>query len=112
VSQNLADQSCPPCTAATPKLTPAEIATLAAQLPDWGIEPGPRLRRAFAFPDFLSALDFVNQSALLAEELAHHPDILLAWGKAEFTIWTHAIGGLSRADFILAAKISRLNAGA
>ena len=54
------------------------------------------------------ALDFVNRVGMLAEEQGHHPDILLAWGKADITLWTHKIDGLSESDFIMAAKIDRL----
>ena len=44
----------------------------------------------------------------VAEEQGHHPDILLSWGKAEITLWTHKIDGLTESDFIMAAKIDRL----
>jgi 4a-hydroxytetrahydrobiopterin dehydratase len=52
----------------------------------------------------------VNRVGALAEEQGHHPDILLAWGKAEITLWTHKIDGLTESDFIMAAKIDRLQA--
>ena len=66
------------------------------------------LKRAFSFADFRSALAFVNRVGEIAEEQGHHPDIFLAWGKAEVTIWTHKIDGLTESDFILAAKIDQL----
>jgi len=50
----------------------------------------------------------VNQVGELAEQQGHHPDILLAWGKAEITLWTHKINGLTESDFIMAAKIDQL----
>jgi 4a-hydroxytetrahydrobiopterin dehydratase len=50
----------------------------------------------------------VNRVGALAEEQGHHPDIFLAWGKAEITLWTHKINGLTESDFIMAAKIDRL----
>ena len=50
----------------------------------------------------------MNRVGALAEEQGHHPDILLAWGKAEITMWTHKIDGLTESDFIMAAKIDRL----
>ena len=62
----------------------------------------------FAFGDFREALAFVNKVGEIAESEGHHPDILLAWGKAEITIWTHKINGLTESDFILAAKIDKL----
>ena len=66
------------------------------------------LARSYTFPDFRTALAFVNKVGALAEEQGHHPDILLAWGKVEITIWTHKVDGLTESDFILAAKIDRL----
>ena len=57
---------------------------------------------------FKKALAFVNRVGDIAEEQGHHPDILLGWGKAEITLWTHAINGLSESDFIVAAKIDKL----
>jgi 4a-hydroxytetrahydrobiopterin dehydratase len=69
---------------------------------------GHHLKRAFSFPDFRAALVFVNRVGELAEEQGHHPDIFLAWGKAEITTWTHKIDGLTESDFILAAKIDQL----
>jgi len=66
------------------------------------------LRREYKFPDFATALEFVNRVGALAEEQGHHPDILLAWGKAEITLWTHKVDGLTESDFIMAAKIDRL----
>ena len=61
-----------------------------------------------AIADFKQALDFVNRVGSVAEEQGHHPDILLSWGKADITLWTHKIDGLTESDFIMAAKIDRL----
>jgi len=69
---------------------------------------GHHVTRAFKFKNFVDALAFVNKVGALAEQQGHHPDIFLAWGKAEVTTWTHSINGLSESDFILAAKIDRL----
>jgi 4a-hydroxytetrahydrobiopterin dehydratase len=66
------------------------------------------IARRYTFPDFRKALDFVNKVGEVAEEQGHHPDILLAWGKAEITLWTHKIDGLTESDFIMAAKIDRI----
>ena len=78
---------------------------------DWEVSGGgrgARLRKTFRFPDFVSALAFVNRIGEVAEREQHHPDILLSWGRVSLEIWTHAIGGLSENDFILAAKIEEL----
>jgi 4a-hydroxytetrahydrobiopterin dehydratase len=67
------------------------------------------LSKAFTFPDFKTALEFVNQVGAVAEEEGHHPDLCLSWGKVDVTTWTHKIDGLTESDFILAAKIDRLH---
>lgn len=104
----LASKTCVPCKGGIPPLAGDELASLAKQLPHWKVIDGHHLFRSFAFPDFQQALAFTNKAGAIAEEQGHHPDILVAWGKAEVTIWTHKIGGLTESDFILAAKIDRI----
>lgn len=88
-----------------------ESAKLLTAVPGWSIaEDGLSIHRLFTFKDFKEALAFTNQIGALAEDEGHHPDIELAWGKVAVTLSTHAIGGLSENDFILAAKISALSA--
>ena len=79
-----------------------------AKLQGWSVVDGHHLHKHYAFPDFLGALKFTNLVGELAETVGHHPDCLVGWGKVEITIWTHAIGGLHIADFILAAQIDRI----
>jgi 4a-hydroxytetrahydrobiopterin dehydratase len=104
----LAEKTCIPCRGGVPPLTADQIAPLQAQLKDWEVVKNHHLEREFLFPDFKSALAFVNKVGAIAEEQGHHPDIYLAWGKARVTIWTHKIDGLTESDFILAAKIERV----
>ena len=104
----LADKTCVPCRGGVPPVKGAELEALKKQVPGWEVVNEHHLHRAFTFPDFKSALDFVNRAGAIAEEQGHHPDIFLAWGKAEITIWTHKIDGLTESDFVLAAKINRL----
>ncbi|HNJ51293.1 MAG TPA: 4a-hydroxytetrahydrobiopterin dehydratase [Accumulibacter sp.] len=106
----LSEQTCLPCRGGVPALTAREMAPLHAQVPAWTIHDGHHLERRFAFPDFVSALAFVNRVGALAEEVAHHPDLYLAWGKVDVKIWTHKIDGLTTSDFVLAAKIDTLQA--
>ena len=108
MTKSLADKKCVPCRGGTPALKGAELAALKKDVPDWTVTNEHHLNREFRFPDFKQALTFVNQVGEIAEQEGHHPDILLAWGKAGITLWTHAIDGLSESDFILAAKIDRL----
>ena len=106
---SLAAKTCVPCRGGIPPLKGKELTDLQKQVPDWKVVDEHHLLRSFKFPDFKRALEFVNGVGALAEEQGHHPDILLAWGKAEITIWTHKIDGLTESDFILAAKIDRLS---
>ncbi|HKF52709.1 MAG TPA: 4a-hydroxytetrahydrobiopterin dehydratase [Candidatus Acidoferrales bacterium] len=78
------------------------------QVSDWKAVNEHHLTKTFTFPDFKQALAFVNKVGAIAEEQGHHPDILLTWGKAEVTTWTHKIDGLTESDFILAAKIDQI----
>jgi len=105
---DLAEKQCVPCRGGVPPLQGAELDALKKQVPGWEVVNDHHLKKGFSFPDFQRSLDFVNRVGALAEEQGHHPDILLAWGKAEITIWTHKIDGLTESDFILAAKIERL----
>lgn len=105
---SLADKTCVPCKGGVPALKGARIDSLKSELPGWDVIDEHHLHRAFKFPDFQKALDFVNRVGAIAEEQGHHPDVLLAWGKAEITIFTHAINGLTESDFVLAAKIDRI----
>jgi 4a-hydroxytetrahydrobiopterin dehydratase len=60
------------------------------------------------FPDFITAIQFMNKVAELAESEGHHPDISILYNRVQLDLWTHSIGGLSENDFILAAKINQL----
>lgn len=108
---NLHKQKCVPCRGGMPTLSDGEIAELRADVPDWQLTAGDgakALRRTFTFKDFAQALAFTNKVGALAEEQGHHPALLTEWGKVTVTWWTHAIGGLHRNDFIMAAKTDRL----
>ena len=108
---SLADKTCVPCKGGVPALTGEELSRIHHQLPGfarWNVVDEHHIVRSYKFPDFKSALAFVNRVGAIAEEQGHHPDILLGWGKVEITIWTHAVDGLTESDFILAAKIDRL----
>lgn len=111
-ASSLAGERCVPCRAGVPPIGDDEARTLrAAELPDWTIEVVagiPRLSRAFAFPDFASALAFANRVGAVAEAADHHPELRVEWGRVTVGWWTHAIGGLHRNDFVLAARTDRL----
>jgi 4a-hydroxytetrahydrobiopterin dehydratase len=105
---DLAAKTCVPCRGGVPPLKGEQLAPLAKQIPQWQVVNEHHLTRNFTFPDFRQALDFVNGVGAIAEAQGHHPNILLTWGRAEITIWTHKIDGLTESDFILAAKIDQL----
>lgn len=105
---SLAHKKCVPCQGGVPALKPDQIKPLLDQLDDWDVVEDHHLTRNFSFPDFVTALKFVNEVGDLAEQEAHHPDIFLTWGKVGIQIFTHKVDGLTESDFILAAKIDEV----
>lgn len=85
------------------------IKTLLAQLKSkWEIADWKKIKKEFKFTDFKEAMRFVNKVAKLAQAQNHHPDIYIFYNKVVIELWTHAASGLSENDFILAAKIEKL----
>lgn len=106
-SRALASEKCVPCRGGVPPLHGDELRQLKDTLGGgWQVIGEHHLENEFTFPDFATALAFTNQIGAIAEEEGHHPDIYLTWGKVRVTIWTHKIDGLTRSDFVLAAKIA------
>ena len=112
VNTKLSQRSCIACRGDVPPLAGEKLAwwvnKLNSEAKDWQVIDGHHLRKEYAFPDFKSALEFVNKIAVLAEEQGHHPDIELTWGKVVVKLFTHKINGLFDSDFILAAHIEQL----
>src|SRR5438876_10583496 len=106
----LVKKHCAPCEGGVARLTAAKAAEYLQGLPQWKLTAdGQRIRREWRVKDFLTALDFFQRVGRIAEEEGHHPDLhLIGYRNVAIEIWTHAIGGLSENDFILAAKIDRL----
>jgi len=104
---SLAQKHCVPCKGGVPPLQGEELEKLSAQLPDWKVNGGHHLTKTFTFPDFKTALAFVNRAGAVAEAQGHHPDLLLTWGRVDVKTYTHKIDGLTESDFILAAKIDQ-----
>ena len=105
---SLAEKTCTPCRGGVPPLQGEALDKLQAQVAGWQVMDGHHLWKAYTFPDFRTALDFVNKTGAIAEAEGHHPDLFLSWGKVEVKIWTHKIDGLTESDFILAAKIDQI----
>ena len=104
----LARAHCEACAPGTPPLPEEQAAVLSSEVPEWERDGTRSLRREFSFQDFRDAFGFVARAALIAEAEGHHPDIELGWGRASFELTTHAASGLTRNDFVLAAKIDEL----
>jgi pterin-4a-carbinolamine dehydratase len=78
---------------------------LDAGLTGWRVVEGHHLEKEYRFPDFAQALAFVNRIGAIAEELDHHPDVYLAWGKVRVTTWSHDVNAITGRDFRLAARM-------
>lgn len=91
------------------RLTPEAAAEGLKSLPEWS-RSGEAIARTFAFADFAEAMRFVNRLAARAEDVQHHPDILIRWNKVTLTLVTHDAGGLSHKDLEMAAACDRLAA--
>jgi 4a-hydroxytetrahydrobiopterin dehydratase len=104
---NLAEQTTQPVPSGAQPLSREEARELLRNIDAWSLGVH-TLAREFRFRDFREAMEFVNRVAALADEQDHHPDIFVSYNKVQLTLSTHAIGGLSLNDFIVAAKIDLL----
>ena len=107
----LRGSSCRPCEGGVPKLTRGEAQDRLAALDGWELrDGGEAIGRAWKAKDFAAALAFFGRVGELAEAEGHHPDLhLTGYNRAAIELTTHALGGLSENDFILAAKIDALD---
>jgi 4a-hydroxytetrahydrobiopterin dehydratase len=107
---DLTQRRCIPCEGGAPALSPEQIRHYLTLVPDWRLtSDGQRIRREWRVKDFVTAIDFFNRIGRIAEEEDHHPDLHVAgYRNVAVEIWTHAVGGLTENDFILAAKIDTL----
>lgn len=105
----LIQQKCIPCEVGGKPLKADEIAQVLPQLEEkWVVVDNKKLTRDFKFKNFVENIKFVNKVADLAELEGHHPDLHVHYNKLTIELWTHAVGGLSVNDFIVAAKINTL----
>ncbi len=115
-NNNLLDKKCVPCEGGVPPLNHEEVQNLMMQVPGWNLSEeesenlkkfgmGAKISKEYKFKDFIGAVNFVNNVAEIAESEGHHPDIKINYNKVTLELSTHAIGGLSENDFIVAAKI-------
>jgi len=109
--ESLARERCADIRTGTAPLTPEQAGLLAAGVAsDWQIDNG-EIRREFTFTTFNAAFGMATRIALLAEAQGHHPELEVGWGRLLIRLSTHSVGGLSRNDFIMAARIDQLSNG-
>jgi 4a-hydroxytetrahydrobiopterin dehydratase len=108
MKDDLTNKRCRTCELGDGKLQPEEIAAFITHTPLWQTTNNHEISRAFTFPDFKTALAFVDKIGALSEAQGHHPEIAFGWGYVRVTLFTHAVNGLSENDFIMAAKIDKL----
>lgn len=109
--QELSQQSCQACRADSQPLLASQQQPLLMAIPQWHIEliDGiEQLKRVFKFTNFVTAIQFSNKLAALAEQHGHHPAILVEWGQVTVFWWSHKIKGLHENDFVMAAKTDHL----
>jgi len=104
---DLARQKCKPCEGGVEPLTTQEIDALLKQLTGWEYTNGV-IAKSYAFKNYYQTLAFVNAAAWISHREDHHPDITVGYNQCRVAYSTHAIGGLSKNDFICAAKLDRL----
>lgn len=106
---SLADNKCVPCRGGVPPLAGPALEDLLRKLGGgWSIIDGHHLEKEFTFRNFREALAFANRVGELAEQVNHHPDLEVSWGRVKVTVFTHKINGLSETDFVFAAKTDAL----
>lgn len=102
---------CLPCEGIGSALTTEQVAELvSSKIPKWTVTEGSkRIYRTWVRRNFMDAMDFLNRIAQVAETEGHHPDLHLTnWNQVRVELWTHALGGLTENDFILAMKVDAL----
>jgi 4a-hydroxytetrahydrobiopterin dehydratase len=109
-ASELRQKRCVSCESGVPALTPEQVRALLGSVPHWQLSAdAKRIRREWRVRDFMEAMAFFGRVAEIAEAEDHHPDLhLVGYRNVTIEIWTHAVGGLTENDFILAAKIDTL----
>ena len=110
---DLVNKKCIPCEGGIPSFDLAEIHKYLKKVDGWDVKSNENksfyLIKNFEFKNFKDSQSFINKVGNIAEEENHHPDISFGWGYCKIKIFTHAIKGLAESDFILAAKIDKIN---
>jgi 4a-hydroxytetrahydrobiopterin dehydratase len=109
-ASELRKKRCTPCEGGVPPLKEDQVRDFLKAVPDWKLSDDRKsISRQWKVKDFLAGLEFFQRVGAVAEEVDHHPDLhLVGYRNVMISIWTHAIGGLSENDFILAARIDQV----
>lgn len=121
MNTDLASKKCVPCEGTEEPFTRAQAEDYLNQINDWELVDPPsrkasegqalKIRKRFKFGKYMQGIEFINKVAKIAEEEGHHPNMLIGWRQVTINLSTHAIGGLSENDFIMAAKIDKISNG-
>jgi 4a-hydroxytetrahydrobiopterin dehydratase len=110
---DLHNKNCIPCKGGIPPFDISEIHKYLKKVDGWDIKKKESetyfLEKNFTFKNFIDSQKFINEVGKISEAQGHHPDIIFGWGYAKIQIFTHKIKGLVESDFILAAKIDKIN---
>src|SRR3989338_3017564 len=106
LKKDLLQKKCVPCEGGAEPLKGGEVEDYLKETPGWTLsEDAKKISKEYKFADCIGAINFVERVADVAEMEDHHPDIHVYYSKVVLDLWTHAIGGLSENDFIVAAKV-------
>ncbi len=109
---DLANKKCIPCEGGIPAFDLSEIHKYLKKVDGWNVLKNDKnnyyIEKDFKFKNFIDSEKFIIEVGKIAETEGHHPDINFGWGYAKIKISTHAIDGLAESDFVLAAKIDKL----
>lgn len=102
---DLTGEHCEPCEGGVPPMERSEAEEYLEDLGDWGLKDVPKIQRTYSLEDFQQTMEFVNRIGDIADREGHHPHFTVRYSEVDVTIWTHAVDGLTKNDFILAAKL-------
>ena len=109
---DLVNKKCVPCEGGIPAFNLEEIHKFLKKIDGWNVKQNEKksyfLEKKFTFKNFVESQKFVNLVGDISEKEQHHPDIFFGWGYSIIKIYTHSVQGLSKNDFILAAKIDKI----
>jgi len=102
----LTDSECVPCQGGVPRITGDELREYTEQISaGWTVVDEHHIEAEYEFDDYRGAVEFIRDVSELAEAEGHHPEFVFLYDTVTVKLWTHTIEGLSKNDFVMAAKI-------